>query len=225
MQVEIIKGPGNSAARVLLSPNETCVSEGGAMIAMSGDVSVTTTTHQKSRGSIKAGLKRLLGGESFFINHFTAGAAPAEVLLASTLPGDLVPLELRGVNLIAEGGSFLGCSAGVETDLGWQGLKSIFSGEGLFWLQLKGSGIVILSSFGAIYPIDVDGEWIIDTGHIVAFEETLNFSISKAGKSWISSFLGGEGLVCRFKGKGRIWAQSHHTGAFGRLLGPLLKPR
>ena len=46
----------------------------------------------------------------------------------------------------------------------------------------------------------VDGEYIVDTGHIVAFNETLNFSLSKAGKSWMSSILGGEGLVCRFQG-------------------------
>ena len=81
------------------------------------------------------------------------------------------------------------------------------------------------SEFGAIYPIEVDGEYIVDTGHIVAFQESLNFSISKAGTSWINSYFGGEGLVCRFKGKGTVWCQSHNDNSFGFTLTPGLTPR
>ena len=88
---------------------------------------------------------------------------------------------------------------------------------------MKGSGKIILSSFGAIYPVEVDGEYIVDTGHIVAFNETLNFSITKAGKSWWHSFLGGEGLVCKFKGRGTVWCQSHNPSSFGNALTPGFK--
>ena len=84
---------------------------------------------------------------------------------------------------------------------------------------------MILNSFGAVYPIQVNGEYIVDTGHIVAFEESLTYEVSKAGKSWISSFLGGEGLVCKFRGQGTVWCQSHNAGSFGTALGPSLKPR
>ena len=90
---------------------------------------------------------------------------------------------------------------------------------------MTGQGKVILSSFGAIYPIEVNGEHIVDTGHIVAFNETLNFSVTKAGTSWMSSFLGGEGLVTKFQGRGTVWCQSHNAVSFGRSLGPMLKPR
>ena len=101
----------------------------------------------------------------------------------------------------------------------------MISKEGLFWLKVKGTGTVVINSFGAIYPIFVDGEHIVDTGHIVAFEETLNFSLTKAGKSWISSILGGEGLVCKFNGKGTVWVQSHNSSSFGSILGSKLKAR
>ena len=101
----------------------------------------------------------------------------------------------------------------------------MFSGESAFWLSATGKGTVILNSFGAIYPIEVDGEYIVDTGHIVAFQESLNFSISKAGTSWINSYFGGEGLVCRFKGKGTVWCQSHNDNSFGFTLTPGLTPR
>ncbi|MGB2247694.1 MAG: AIM24 family protein, partial [Alcanivorax sediminis] len=102
---------------------------------------------------------------------------------------------------------------------------SVLSGESVFWLNLKGSGKLVVSSFGAIYPVEVDGEYIVDTGHIVAFNETLDFSITKAGSSWLQSFLGGEGMVCKFKGKGTVWCQSHNPGSFGWAMSPGLKQR
>jgi uncharacterized protein (TIGR00266 family) len=92
-------------------------------------------------------------------------------------------------------------------------------------VKASGHGTVIFNSFGAIYKLEVDGEHIVDTGHIVAFEETLGFTLTKAGKSWTSSVLGGEGLVCKFKGKGIVWVQSHNSSSFGSTLGPQLKPR
>ncbi|MEK9985183.1 MAG: AIM24 family protein [Opitutae bacterium] len=60
---------------------------------------------------------------------------------------------------------------------------------------------------------------------MLVFDDTHYNKLAKAGKSWISSILGGEGLVCRFSGTGRIWVQSHHPANFGGALGPLLRPR
>ena len=226
MQTEIIHRPGAAAAHVLLASGETLTAEGGSMIAMGGDVSLETTTRQKKGGGglLKAA-KRLLGGESIFFNHYTAGAGGADVWLSQSLPGDMMEMPLDGRTLIVQGGSFVACSAGVQMDVGWQGFKNLLSGESLFWLKINGSGHLILSSYGAIYPVRVDGEYIVDTGHIVAFDETLNFKLSKAGKSWVSSILGGEGLVCRFKGQGTIWCQSHNAPGFGKTLGPKVRPR
>lgn len=225
MEIQIAHGPGSSAAKVRLSAGQTFTAEAGAMIAMSGNVSLTTSTHKKTSGGILKAMKRLLAGESFFLNHFSAGANGGEVWLSATLPGDMMHYDLKNENLIVQGGSFVACDEAVGIDLGWQGFKSFFSGENMFWVHLKGTGKVVLSSFGAIYPVAVDGEYVVDTGHIVAFNETLNFTIRKAGKSLIGSFLGGEGFVCRFKGKGTVWCQSHNARAFGRKLGPMLRPR
>jgi uncharacterized protein (TIGR00266 family) len=225
MEVEILYKPGNSAARLKLTPSETIVAEGGAMISMSRDVDIQTSTLSRSGGGILSGLKRLATGESFFLNHFTAKSAEQEVIVATTLAGDMTCLELDGMQILLQSGSFVACENTVDFDLSWQGFKTLFSKEGLFWMKLSGKGKVVINSFGAIYPIEVDGSYIVDTGHIVAFEETLNFKLSKAGKSWISSILGGEGLVCRFEGKGTVWCQSHNASKFGRMIGPKLKPR
>lgn len=225
MNIEIKHGPANSAAQIKLSPNETCVAEAGAMIAMSGNVGVTTSTHKKNSGSMMKALKRMLTGESFFMNHFTAGGDGGEVWLSTTLSGDMTHLKLDGSKkIVTQSGSFVAASDGIDMDLGWQGFKSMFSGENLLWINLSGSGDVVLNSFGSIYAIDVDGEYIVDTGHIVAFEESLQFKISKVSSSWLSTIFGGEGLVCRFSGKGKVWCQSHNPTSFGQSLTPFLKP-
>ena len=225
MDITFHMKPGSAAAQVALGPNEQMTTEGGAMISMSDDMQIETTTHKKGSGGIMKGLKRMLAGENFFINHYTAGPLGGEVILASTLPGDMMEYELDGDRLVVQAGSYVASAPGVDIDFGCQGFKSLIAKEGMFWLNLSGKGKVILNSFGAIYPVEVDGEYIVDTGHIVAFNETLSFSLTKAGKSWLASILGGEGLVCKFKGRGVVWCQSHNPSGFGRSLTPKLRPR
>ena len=226
MNIEIVQGPGNAAAKVSLGASESITAESGSMIAMNSHVQMNTTTHSRggSGGLLKA-VKRMFAGESFFLNHYTAGHDGGDVYLSTPLPGDMLTHELNDENLIVQARSFVACADGVDVDLGWQGFKSLLSGESMFWIHLKGSGEVVLNSFGAIYPIEVDGDVLVDTGHIVAFQDTLDFSITKAGKSWLHSFMGGEGLVCKFHGTGTVWCQSHNPPSFGGKLGPLLKRR
>lgn len=226
MNVELLHRPSNTAAKLILAPNEQVTAEAGAMIAMSGDVKIETTTYKKDQGGgILKALKRMLAGESFFLNHFTAGPQGGEVYIAPTLVGDMEVFETKGETLIVQAGSYIASEKDVNIDVGWQGFKNLFSGESLFWLKISGEGKYVLSSFGAIYTIDVNGAYVVDTGHIVAFDETLNFKIAKSAKGWISSFMSGEGLVCRFEGRGKIYCQSHNPNSFGYTLGPYLKPR
>lgn len=225
MHIELLHRPGNTAAKIILRQGETCTTEAGAMIAMSGNMGITTSTHKKGKSGILKALKRMVAGESLFLNHFEPESGAGELWLGTSLAGDMMNLSLDNESLIVQGGSFLACEQGIDIDLGWQGFKSILSGESVFWVNLKGSGQILLSSFGAIYPVEVDGDHIVDTGHIVAFSETLNFSITKAGSSWLHSLIGGEGLVCKFSGKGTVWCQSHNPASFGAALASGLRPR
>jgi len=225
MQVEIFKRPGSAAAKLKLASNEVATAEAGKMIAMGG-VSIETTTHKKGAGGIGKALKRLLTGESFFMNHYTGLSQGGEVWVAPTLNGDCYVHELNGDEcLIVQSGSYLASDHDVDLDMSFQGFGSLFSGESIFWIKVSGRGKVVLSSFGCIYAVPVNGEYIVDTGHIVAFQDSLKFKISKAGGSWFHSFLGGEGLVCRFQGQGTVWCQSHNPSGFGHVLGPLLRPK
>lgn len=225
LQVKFHLKPGATAAEIDLLPHQNFTAEGGAMIAMSPFLQMSTSTRTKKSGGIMRGIKRMISGENFFLNHYSAQAEPGKVWLGTTHIGDMFKHELYGESLIVQGGSYVASSGDIELDFSWQGFKNIISKESLFWVKLSGNGSVVLNSFGAVYPIYVDGEHIVDTGHIVAFEETLNFSLNKVGDSWIGSFLGGEGLVCKFYGKGTVWVQSHLPGTLGMSLGPKLKPR
>ncbi len=226
MNVEILTRPANAAAKVSLGSGETCTTEGGAMIAMSSDMSVDTRVSKKEGGGLLKGLARRLGGEGIFMNHFTAGGSGGELYLASPLPGDMEVIELDGAHgLQVQNSSFVAHETGVEMNISWGGAKNLFSGESLIWLSMTGRGKVIINAFGAIYPVEVDGEYIVDTGNIAAFEDTLEFKISKGGRTLVGAFAGGEGLVCRFQGMGTVWCQTHADRAFGAKLTPHLVPK
>lgn len=224
MKLDILHQPDSSIAKLTLLPQEELVAEAGSMVAMSGHMDVNTTLRRGKGGGVFGGIKRMLAGESLFLSVFRSGSRPAEIYLAPKLMGDLVPYLLQGNELVIQSASYLASTGQVDIDLGFQGFKSVFSGESIFWLTASGQGMVLVSSFGGIYEIEVNGEYIVDTGNIVAFERTLDFSITKPGSSWLGAFLGGEGLVCRFKGKGKLFCQTHNPRQFGRSIGAQLPP-
>ena len=219
MDFKILQQPDSAVAHIRLNAGEELIAEAGAMIAMSGYINTSTTLRQGKGGGIMGGLKRMLAGESLFLSVFRSPNDGGEVFLSPKLLGDILHYQVSDPGLVVQATSYLASESDVEINLGWQGFKSMFSGENIFWLDITGNGSLLLSSFGAIYEISVDGEYIVDTGHIVAFEKSLTFEIKKAGSSWIGAFLGGEGLVCRFKGRGRVFCQTHNANAFGRLVG------
>jgi uncharacterized protein (TIGR00266 family) len=225
MNIELLQQPDCAIARVVLEAQEELVAQAGAMVAMKGSIDVNTTLRQGKGGGIMGGLKRMLAGESLFLSVFRSPTAGGEIFLAPKMMGDILLYEMTGNELIVQSGSYLASAPDVDIELGFTGFKSVFSGESIFWLRITGYGSVLLTSFGGVYAIDVDGDYIVDTGHIVAFEKTLDYQITKPGGSWMGAFLGGEGFVCRFHGKGKVYCQTHNAGAFGSLVGSKLPPR
>lgn len=224
METEIIGSAAFQSIVVKLKAGERFISEAGKMVRMSTSIENEVESVKKS-GGIMGGLKRMLGGESFFFSHYTA-RGDGEVVLAPTLPGNVGFQNLDGTSgWYCAGGSYLGSGPEIKTEPKWQGMKGLFSGESLVFIHATGIGPLVMDAFGTVSEEQVDGTFTVDTGHLVAFEDTLEYSISKAGGSWISSFLAGEGLVIRFSGKGKVLVQSHNMKEFGSLLGPKLPPR
>ena len=222
MQIEILYRPANSLAQVSLSPGESVLAESGAMVGMSTSVDIQTQA-----GGLMGGLKRMFGGESFFRNTFTAQRGPGEVLLAHALRGDMVVLDMTSAGYFVTSSSFVASTPSVQCDTKFGGFRGFFSGEGLFVLKCTsaGPGQLLIGAFGGLEMIECDGQLVVDTGHLVAWDATLEYDIGKSGSGWIASFLSGEGLVCTFRGRGRIWIQSRNPAEYGQQVGRLLPPR
>ena len=217
MDYEILHKPSYALARVRLNQREQLQAETGAMVSMSDSIKMDTST----RGGIFGGLRRsVLGGESFFVNTFTAEQA-GEVTLAPALPGDIEALELQGETLLVQSGSFLAATMNIEVDSQWGGARSFFSKEGLFLLRCSGRGLLFVSSYGAIHRIDLGrGErYTVDNGHMVAFDDSVRYEVGRSG-GWKTTLLGGEGLVCKLEGPGRFYMQTRSEDALLSWLAP-----
>jgi uncharacterized protein (TIGR00266 family) len=227
MQIEILGDGAFESALVHLQPGERFISESGALYRASGNVQIDVTTSARGSGGILSGVKRLLAREHFFFSTYTTDdGRPGEVGLAPTHQGELMVIDVEpGTPWLCAGGSYLGSTSGLNVNTQFQGMKGFVSGESLVFLEVSGSGQLLVNAFGRLVESEVDQSITVDTGHLVAFESTLRYEITKAGKSWIQSWLAGEGVVMKFTGQGRIITQSHNPRGFGATLGRLLPPR
>lgn len=210
-------------AKVVLGPGEQIRAESGAMVGMSTNIHMET----QAQGGIMKGLKRMFGGESFFQNTFTAQGGQGEVLLAHTLCGDIVTLDMNPNGYFVQSSSYIASSPWVNIDTKVGGFKSFFAGEGVFVLQATAQqpGQMLVGAFGGIQELQCDGNLVIDTGHLVAWDATLNYTVGKSANGWMASWLSGEGLVCHFEGQGRIWIQTRNPNEYGSAIAALLPPR
>lgn len=223
MQTEILYRPSFSIAMVKLSSHESICVEGGAMVSMTPNMQLET---QARGGLLKSLARSLLGGESFFMNTFTAPAGGGEIGLAPALPGDIAVMELHGEALMVQSGSYLASSEGIEIDTAWGGAKTFFGHEGLIMLKASGTGTLIVSSYGAIHPVELETgqKIIVDTGHLVTFEQQLGFQVQRVA-GWRSTLFSGEGLVVELTGPGRLTLQTRSAEAFLSWLIPRIPQR
>jgi uncharacterized protein (TIGR00266 family) len=208
MDVTITSGPAFAMGTINVPAGGAVRVEAGAMAMTRGDISMQTST----RGGFMSGIKRSLGGESFFVNDFHSDSG-GQVGVAATLPGDMAEVTLNGTGaLLVQSGSWVASDPSIEVDSKWGGGKSFFSGAGLILLRCTGAGELLLAAYGAIQATTLEaGEKLtLDTGHIVAFDDSVQYSVRKAG-SWKSTILGGEGLVTDFTGPGRVWLQTRSS--------------
>jgi uncharacterized protein (TIGR00266 family) len=206
-------------AVIQLQPEQTIAAEAGAMVSMSGNVDL----HSELKGGVFGALKRAVGGESAFVSTFTARGGPGEVTFAPGAPGDVAGIEMRNQTFMVQSSSYLAGDTSLVVDTKFGGAKSFFGGEGLFVLNISGTGLLLVSSFGAIHRRTLrPGEhYVIDTGHLVAWEGHMQYNIRKAAKSgYLRSFLSGEGMVAEFTGPGEILIQTRNLAAFAGLLKP-----
>ena len=216
MDHEILYRSAHSMARIRLGVGESVNAQAGAMVSMSQGIAIDTGT----KSGLMSGLKRALGGTSFFINTFRADEGGV-VEFAPPLPGDIVHVALEGGTMFVASGSYLVSSGDVSIDTKWAGSKGLFAKEGLFLVKLQGVGSVFITSYGAIQEIRLGGgeSWTVDNGYMVAFDESVSWNPKRVG-GLKSTLFSGEGFVCSYCGPGRIFMQSRSQDALVSWLRP-----
>lgn len=210
MRIETRHTPSFGIGRCTLGGGESVKVEAGAMMAMSTGMNLQS----KAEGGVFKSLKRAaLGGESFFLTTYNAPDQGGWVDVAPRLPGDLVTFELTAQrSYIIQKGSWLASTTDITLDTKWGGFKNLFGSEGGFVVRASGSGPLLLSCFGALDKWDLAaGESItVDTGHMVAYEDTVSMTLRKVTGGLVQSFKSGEGIVFDFTGPGTVYTQTRN---------------
>lgn len=214
-----IKYQGAFALAVVnLQPEQAISAEAGAMVSMSANVDLDS----QMKGGVFGALKRAVGGESAFVSTFTSKGGPGEVTFAPGAPGDVAGIEMNNQTFMVQSSSYLAGDTSLVVDTKFGGAKSFFGGEGLFVLHVSGAGLLLVSSFGAIHRkvLKAGERYVVDTGHLVAWEGQMQYQLRKAAAGFFKSMLSGEGMVAEFTGPGEILIQTRNLAAFAGLLKP-----
>ncbi len=216
MKSEILYPGAFPMVKVHLASGESLKAESGAMVAASPTIDVES---KMEGGLLKALSRKVLTGEHFFFQTLRATRGAGEVLLAPTVPGEIVILELDGVNeYLVQKDGFLAGAESIAIESKMQSLsRGLLGGEGFFILKVGGTGPLMLNSFGAIHRVELkpDEEYVVDNAHLVAWTATTSYKIERAAAGWISSFTSGEGFICRFRGPGLVLIQTRNPSGFG----------
>lgn len=231
MQQMIKYEPSFSMLQLALAPGEVVIAEAGAMVARSSNLQMEVKLNAgknagffgKLKAIMIALLRKVIGGETFFVNHFSSPQG-GFVWLAPSLSGGIKHIPLQNTTMMFSAGSYLASSGDIDLKMRWGGLRAILSKEGAFFVEARGTGEVWVTSYGAIEEVHCNGSYIVDNGHIVGFDSNLTFNIKSAGGGLLGFMASGEGLVCEFQGQGRILIQTRNTSSLVSWLTPMLPP-
>lgn len=219
MQYQLLQKPDFSLVKILFDQaGEQMLVESSAMVARDTAMEMKT---QMTGGILGAAKRKLLGGESLFQNTFTATAPGQTLYLAPGMEGDVEVVNCDGTTpIFLSSGCFLASAPSVQLDTKWGGAKGFFSGAGMFLLKANGVGPLFFGCYGGVHAVDVGPNgYICDTSHIVGFMGGLDYRVTKVG-GLKSLFLSGEGLVCEFRGQGRLWISTRNPSALSQFMQP-----
>jgi uncharacterized protein (TIGR00266 family) len=209
-----IEGHNLQIARVHLEPGQEIYAEAGKMIYKSANVEWATRMSGQTIGDkILGAIKRKLMGESLFFTYFHANTAAGEVGFAGHYPGKIQVFDLTpGQTIMVQRDGFLFAQSSVTLDIAMVRRlgAGLLGGEGFILQKLTGPGLVFVHAGGDHVDFTLGpGETLqVQTGHLVAFEPSVNYDIQMVG-SIRTAIFGGEGLfLTTLTGPGRVILQS-----------------
>jgi uncharacterized protein (TIGR00266 family) len=219
MKSEINGEPSFAHIHIDLEPGESIIAESDAMSSMAVEIDIQT----KMNGNfISALLKKFLGDESFFINEYkNMSNSPKRITITQATPGNIKEMELENSSICLQPGAYIASTPGLKLGIRYAGLASFIAREGLFKLEVSGTGKLFYGAYGGIIEKQVVGEYIVDSGYLVAYEPHLKLSLRLAG-GIISSITSGEGIVTKITGNGKIQLQSRSLEGLASWINPHL---
>lgn len=236
MVIDLEARPSYALAVVKLDKGEKLVVESSSMVAMSTGLEVETTFNGAQGGGLAEWLtaafvglvRKFVAGETMFVNEYRAKTDGQQVLVAPAMVGDIVHVTLEGGRkVVVQASAFVACTPGVKQRLIWGGLSMLFSGEGAFFLECSGKGELLFNAYGGLEEIPLDGPYVVDSGHVAAWEGDLTYTLKKAG-GWGTSIVSGEGFVLEFKPKAtvdperppKVWLQTRNLQSLVGWISP-----
>ena len=215
-----IQGHDIQFVEIELDPQETVIAEAGAMFYMEQGIDFKTKLGDGSdpdqglMGKMWSAAKRKITGESLFMTHFTnLGQGKQHVSFAAPYPGTIVPLDLSkmGNQVILQKDAFLCAAMGTKVSIAFTKKlgAAFFGGEGFILEKLEGDGMAFIHAGGTVVERQLNNETLrVDTGCLVGFEPSVEYSIERAG-NLKSMIFGGEGIfLATLRGAGKVWLQS-----------------
>ncbi|MGI6040158.1 MAG: TIGR00266 family protein [Clostridiales bacterium] len=218
----LIWGDNLPAVTIELDRGESIYTQSGGMSWMTDGISMETN----ARGGLGKALGRMFSGDSIFQATYTAQYDGCSITLASSFPGNIMPLEVGpGREYIAQKGAFLCAQPTVDMSVAFTRAKAgFFGGEGFILQRFSGYGLVFLELDGSVSEIDLlPGQLIkVDTGNVAAFESTVEYSVETV-KGFKNILFGGEGLfLSTLRGPGKVWLQTMSVVSLAEKLIPYL---
>ena len=228
-----VTGDVDPFLHVSLRKGETIFCESDAMVMMEAPLDLTGSMQG---GLVRAAMRRLANGESFFQQRIEAKRGDGDCLLAPNMPGGMQVLDVGARQYRMSDGAYVAATERIEVNARMQSLgNALFGGTGgVFIGETQGDGQVVFGGFGSLFTLDVapGKDIVIDNGHVVAWDSTLRYEIAASTsqsqgllRNLTNSVTSGEGVVLRFSGQGQVIVCSRNRQSFLAWLAEKLNVR
>jgi uncharacterized protein (TIGR00266 family) len=225
VKYEIRYQPSYAILDVHLEKGDTITAEAGSMIYMNPAIQVKTRMREK--GILGTLGLMVLGGQSFFVNDYSAAKEPGRAGFVSAPIGDIDTFDIGPDHgYIIQKSAYIASTPGVDLDVKWEGFRKGLFGQGIFMIKVTGTGKIFINTFGAIdkHTLEAGETLIVDNFHLVAFSDSCAYRVREfVGIK--ETILSGEGLVTEITGPGDVYLQTKNLREFVDWLWTLIGPR
>lgn len=143
MQYKLVGNTMPAVEVMFDAPGESMYTQSGGMAWMTEGIKMDTNT----KGGLLKGVGRMFAGESLFMATYTAEQAGARIAFASTVAGEVLPINIGETGgFICQKGAFLCAEPTVDLSVAFTKRFSsgFFGGEGFILQDITGKGMVFL---------------------------------------------------------------------------------